>query len=95
MQHRIARRGRIDLGGMRTSPTVEVSTDSNDRYDMTFYRGSAVVGQIAWGFEGGMGMHTVQREVPASAIDGGYDSVVVRPLYGDSSYSIGHLKLLP
>jgi hypothetical protein len=85
---------RVDLGGMQTARTVELSADNNDRYEVTFWRGQDAVGRIEWGFEGGAGIHDSRRDVPASAVKAGYDSVIVRPLYGDGRYSFGGIRLL-
>jgi hypothetical protein len=52
---------RIDLGGVRMAQAVEVSADSNDRYELVFYRSGAPVGRVAWGSEGPSGMHVVRR----------------------------------
>ncbi|MDP9000334.1 MAG: hypothetical protein M3O46_09505 [Myxococcota bacterium] len=86
---------RIALGGMQHSPTIEVSADHNDRYQVIFYKNDVPVGQVAWGvFEGADGLRVVQSNVPPSALAAGYDMLGVRPLYGDGRYSIGHVKLL-
>jgi hypothetical protein len=84
----------IDLQGLRRSGHVEVSSDHNDRYEMVFLNRGASVGRLAWGaFEGAGGLRVLRLEVPARAQDAGYDTLAVRPLYGDGQYSVGHLLL--
>lgn len=84
----------IDLGGVVHSAAVEISTDGNDRYELGFHRGVSEVGRLAWGvFEGPMGMRVMHLAVPPSAVDQGYDTLTLRPLYGDGSYSVGHVLL--
>jgi hypothetical protein len=86
---------RVDLGGERRSPSIEVSADHNDRYEMVFYRGGENVGRIAWGIiEGPDGLKNTQHDVPASAQTAGYDALGIRPLYGDGKYSVGHVRLI-
>jgi hypothetical protein len=84
----------VDLGTVRHSPTLEVSTAANDRYEAIFHLRGVEVGRVAWGVFEEAGMRTTRSAVPLSAIGPGYDSVIIRPLYGDSSYSIGHMALV-
>jgi hypothetical protein len=72
-----------------------VSADHNDRYEVVFYRNGRDVGRIAWGvILGPDGLKTVQSDVPLSAQSGGYDTLAIRPLYGDGKYSVGHVRLI-
>ncbi len=86
---------RIDLGGEHRATSIEVSADHNDRYAVVFRREGRDVGRLAWGvFEGADGLRVVQRRVPLSAIAAGYDTLAIRPLYGDGKYSVGHVLLI-
>ncbi len=86
---------RLELGGIQHAPRIEASTDHNDRYELVFYREGRPVGRVAWGvFEGAEGLRVVKRDVPASARTAGFDTLGLRPLYGDSRYSVGHVRLL-
>jgi hypothetical protein len=86
---------KIDLEGERRSPSIEVSADHNDRYEVVFYRHGHSVGRTAWGYvDGPDGLKVVRSAVPLSAQTAGYDTLGVRPLYGDGKYSIGHVHLI-
>lgn len=86
----------IGLDAVWRSTSIDVSTDSNDRYEIVFYRAGVNVGRLAWGlFEGERGMRRQHMPVPASAVEAGFDTLTVRPLYGDGNYSLGHLLLQP
>jgi hypothetical protein len=85
---------RVDLEGEQHAAQVEVSTDHNDRYELLFYRQGRSVGRVAWGaFEGAGGLRVLRLEVPPEAQKAGYDTLAVRPLYGDGQYGLGHLRL--
>ena len=84
----------VDLGTVRHSPIVEVSTDASDRYEAIFYLRDAEVGRVGWGAFEESGMRTTRSVVPLSAIGSGYDSMTIRPLYGDGSYSVGHIAFV-
>jgi hypothetical protein len=84
----------IDLDGVRHDSSIDISTDGNDRYEAVFGRAGVPVGRLAWGvFEGPMGMRGQRLDVPASAVQSGYDALTIRPLYGDGRYSMGHVLL--
>jgi hypothetical protein len=86
---------RVDLEGERRSRSIEVSADHNDRYEVVFYRRGKDVGRIALGIVDGLdGLKNTQHDVPPSAQTAGYDTLGVRPLYGDGKYSIGHVRLI-
>jgi hypothetical protein len=86
---------RVDLGVERHAKSIEVSADHNDRYEVVFRRGGRDVGRVAWGvLEGGDGLRAVQQRVPAAAVAAGYDTLAIRPLYGDGKYSVGHVLVL-
>lgn len=85
---------RVDLQGTHHKKSLEVSADMNDRYEAAFYKRGRYVGRVAWGpFEGKDGLRTVRSAVPEEASRAGYDTIAVRPLYGDSKYAVGHVRL--
>ena len=87
---------RVTMPGVQKARRLEIATDHNDRYQLVFQRGDQVVGQVAWQPRPGRpGMVLNRRTVPLSAVLAGYDTIWIRPLYGDSRYSIGRLTLLP
>jgi hypothetical protein len=84
---------RLEMAEVSHAARVEVSSDYNDHYELVFYRDQQAVGAVTWGaFEVGGGLKVVTRDVPASA-RAGFNSLGVRPLYGDSRYSVGHVRL--
>jgi hypothetical protein len=85
---------RVDLEGTLHKKWIEVSADMNDRYEAAFYKQGRYVGRVAWGpFEGKDGLRAIKSAVPKEASIDGYDTIAVRPLYGDSKYSVGHVRV--
>jgi len=70
---------------------LEVTSDSNDRYQATFYRSGQLVGAVSWGIGFGAGLRVVRLAVPTQAAAAGYDEIGIAALYGDGAYSIGHV----
>jgi hypothetical protein len=86
---------RVDLEDERKSKAIEVSADHNDRYEVVFYRQGEDVGRLALEIvDAPDGLKTTRHDVPLSARAAGYDSLGIRPLYGDGKYSIGHVRLI-
>jgi hypothetical protein len=84
---------RVDLEGTVHARSIQVSADANDRYEAAFYKDGQYVGRVAWGpFEGNDGLRSVRADVPKEASEAGYDTIAVRPLYGDNKYSVGYLR---
>jgi arabinofuranosyltransferase len=75
---------------------LEVSLDHNDDYELVFVDGSRPITRQAVPAQttpqGGLVVRGV--EVPAAAVDRGYETVLIRPLRGDNAYALGHLRLL-
>jgi hypothetical protein len=85
---------RLGLPLLTRARAVEASFDNNDRYQIVFYSGRTSVARAnvdARSTSPGLRVETI--DVPEAA-RAGFDSVAVRPLYGDGSYSVGHLRLL-
>jgi hypothetical protein len=87
---------RVKLPARSNLPALEVSADHNDRYLVTFYRDDKPAGTAAWGVAevSPPGLQLARVEVPPEVRAQGFDAVGIRPLYGDSRFAIGHLKLL-
>jgi hypothetical protein len=86
---------RVDLGSEHKSQAIEVSADHNDRYEVVFYRQGEDVGRIPLEMvDAPDGLKTTRHDVPQSARAAGYDSLGIRPLYGDGKYSVGHVHLI-
>ena len=78
------------MPGVQKARRLEIATDHTDRYQLVFQRGDQVVGQVAWQPRPGRpGMVLNRRTVPLRAVLAGYDTIWIRPLYGDGRYSIG------
>jgi hypothetical protein len=86
---------RVELPLLSRSRFVEISVDSNDRYDVLFARGSQVEGAavIQKSMKGGISIERVA--VPPVAVGTGFDRIEIVPVEGDGYYSVGHVTLLP
>jgi hypothetical protein len=82
---------RLRFPAPQTPESVELSVDSNDRYLVAFYRDGTLLARTELPVRHVRGMRLERILVPAAA--SGFDSVGVLPLYGDGSYSFGHLVL--
>ena len=72
---------------------LDVASDSGDRYRATFYLRGAAVGALSWGIIEDPGLRRLRPRVPRDAVRAGYDEVGIAALYGDGSYSVGHVML--
>jgi len=86
----------ISIGSRVHNSQIEVSLDHNDDYLIQFLMGDRRRGEalarahrIA---SKGVWVHTI--DVPASAAQDGYDSILILPQRGDKNSCIGHLRLL-
>jgi hypothetical protein len=87
---------RLAFPALEHATGLEVSLDNNDRYELVFYRGDAAVARANVDpHPTAPGLRVEQIAIPPVASTGGFDAVGVRPLYGDGSYSLGHLVLRP
>jgi hypothetical protein len=86
----------VEMEEPARAPVVELSLDNNDRYRIEFLRGGTIVGEHSVGPDMTTGGLIVYRiEVPAEAVQAGYDAVRIGAVEGDSAWSVGHLRLLP
>jgi arabinofuranosyltransferase len=87
----------VKMGRTTCAATLDISLDNNDDYELTFMKGTQVVGnypvQKITLPNGGLQVYAVP--VPQTAVQAGYDVIHVAPVSGDGSYSIGHLILIP
>jgi len=73
---------------------IEMSADNNDSYVIQYKLRGKVVADTQLGPKpnsGGLAEYSIQ--LPSAVSQNGIDSLVVKPLKGDRSYSIGHLIL--
>ena len=69
---------------------IDISLDNNDAYRVTFYSdGKALSFQDLLARPKGSGLNQHQLEVPKGMRK--FDAIGVSPLYGDGSYSVGHV----
>jgi arabinofuranosyltransferase len=84
----------IDFGAAQNNEGwIDVSYDNNDRYLVVFEKKGAPTGQLELapaeiGPDGGL-VRSVIR-IPEHVQSGGFDSIAIKPISGDGSYSIGH-----
>jgi hypothetical protein len=75
--------------------SVELSLDNNDRYRVVFYRDEHALADVNVDARPeAPGLRVETSVVPALVAAEGFDSIGVRPLYGDGSYALGHVRLL-
>jgi len=85
----------IDLGRPRHEKQLEISVDANDDYEIVYLRGktqlarSRIIGRID---EKGLAVRVLP--IPPAAAAKGYDKIRIFPLWGDETYSVGHVRLL-
>jgi hypothetical protein len=79
---------RLGWSSVRNAGRLEISLDHNDRYRLIYYRGERLLGHadVAPDRRVGSGLQRVWLDAPA-----GFDALGVLPLYGDGSYSLGHV----
>jgi len=84
---------RLTLENVAHHRVLDVTTDSGDRYRATFYLRGAAVGALGWGIIEENGLRRLRLDVPREAVRAGYDEIGIAALYGDGSYSVGHVIL--
>jgi arabinofuranosyltransferase len=74
---------------------MDVSLDSNDRYQFVFLKKNRIVAQLELGpipeYRRRPGLATYTETLPFGATRDGFDTVVISGMDGDQMYSIGHL----
>jgi hypothetical protein len=85
------RRGAV-LGKVVHAAHVDLYLDGNDVYELTFKRARETIATEKSRRSGGL-----KRQVttPEDAAQGGFDTLVIRPLEGDAKYSVGNVQLGP
>lgn len=85
----------IDLGGISTLNTLNVSLDNNDDYLLKFFHNKRSIAEHTIRSKGIRmnGMAIYDAKVPTEAVQNGYDSLLLKPISGDGFYSIGHITL--
>ncbi len=84
------------LESRRTGARVlDVSLDNNDLYSLEFRDGSRIVAALEAECEvlAGGGLRRQRIELPEPATEMGFDRILIRPIWGDGKYSVGHLLL--
>jgi hypothetical protein len=81
----------LEFDGVTEGRSLELSTDTNDWYEVTFYRRGSALGRAQ--VERRTGSHGMRTSTlrPPTAARSGYDAVGVLPLFGDGRYSLGHV----
>jgi len=73
---------------------IEVSVDNNDTYEIVFYSNSEKLGFVETGEEPTPGLRLCKLNIPTAAVKTGFNRIVIKPLFGDGYYSVGHVRLL-
>ena len=78
------------LGTVRQS-TLELSLDSNDSYQIAYYRNGTLLAHSSVPQRRRKSMRIERLRVPKAARDE-FDAIGVLPLHGDGRYSLGHVR---
>lgn len=86
----------VVTGGRVYHEVVELSTDHNDRYRLTFANNGTAVGNVTLPPSNAVeeGLVTRRVAVPQAAARQGYTRIRIEAVGGDGMYSVGHVKLL-
>lgn len=85
----------VDLGHVSHATVIELSLDNNDRYKIELmHDGDALATSFVGPEPEGMGLEVYCMDVAADAAAQGFDGLRVTPVDGDTSWSIGHLRVL-
>ena len=89
---------RVELERTARPPRIEVGLDANDDYRLAFLAGARplaelVVRRRTLDQEAGLAHHVL--DVPAPALESGYDAVAILPILamGDGIHAVGYLRL--
>src|SRR5262249_60948889 len=76
---------------------LDVTVDSDDRYQLTFLEGPSIVSMLTLGpipeYRRRPGLVTYTVDVPPGARDSGFNTILITPSGGDEHYAVGHLLL--
>jgi len=77
---------------------LEVAADFNDEYNVSFWRGSKLIGQAALLKVWGHGLQARQIKLPPSLSRQPIDRITIQPRrasggYGDGQYGLGHVRI--
>lgn len=85
----------VELEMPSNASMLDLSLDNNDDYLLRFLRNKKIIAEqkiLSQGIRMN-GLAIYETSVPAAAMQQGYDSILIKPVSGDSFYSIGHLTL--
>jgi len=86
----------VSFESMRHDLHIELSLDHNDDYDVSFYRDTIHLASLSFPVSriSGGGLRVVVAEVPATAIEKGFDRLEIVGSGDSGPYSVGHVRLL-
>ncbi len=85
----------VDLGAPVYAAQIELSLDSNDRYQVVYLRdGVRLAAQAVPAAGSPPGLAVYRMDAPRRAWKRGYDAIRVFPVRGDDEYALGHLLLV-
>lgn len=84
----------IQLEELSFSNQIDITLDNNDDYLVLYLcAGKEIASQTISGLNKNAGLTHYILAIPLHASQGGFDKIQIYPLYGDGSYTIGHLLL--
>lgn len=85
----------IALETYSNAPRIEISLDRNDDIQLLYLRDGKTLAkqEIPALYALWLGLATHHLEIPAKAIEAGYNSIRVLPIRGDGDFSLGHIVL--
>jgi hypothetical protein len=84
----------IELGGIHSESTIELSLDNNDTYNLIlFSKGKEHATRFIPANPTSRGLNINTVSFKPSVIADGYDAVGILPTGGDGKYSVGHITL--
>lgn len=88
---------RIDMEGVRSAPAVEINASANHMFRIDFFRDGEKLGSAEVPSADTSWIHTAIRriDVPAEAVEAGYDRVVIEMIHGESPAYLAHFRMMP
>lgn len=87
---------KIKLGEISNTSKIEIGLDNNDHYQISYFSGSQLLAKQKVAPKrvpaGGLAIHIL--DVPATAIEKGFDTIKILPKTGDGIYAVGYLKII-